>query len=557
MRLFAGLLAPLLLIAQPYDLVISGARLVDGTGSPWFLADLAVSGDRIARITPAGLLRDAPATRRIQAQGLVLAPGFIDIQGHSREYLLDGDSRVIAKVSQGVTTEILGEGNTNAPANEKTSPQMPGSAMSRDRRIRFAGAHGFDEWLRAMQTRGTSINFGSFVGAGTLRQYVKGMAEGRLMPAEQEEMRRVVRLAMEDGAFGIASALIYPPDSYQSTDELVEACKAMAPFGGVYITHMRSEADQLIEGTVEAIEIGRRAGVPVEIYHLKAAGIGNWRKEPMMIAKIDSARAAGLDVQANMYPYTAGGTGLAACLPPFASADGKLFANLSDDAARARIRAEVARPTSFWESLCEQAGPQGVLVSGLRKPENQKWTGRRLGEIMAGTGTDWLETVMNLLRSEQRDIGTMYFLMNEDNVRLQLKQPWMKFGTDAGGSDPDSTRALVHPRSYGTYPRILGRYVRDEGIIPLEDAIRKMTSAVAERLLIADRGLLRPGMYADVVVFDPQRIKENSTYEVPLQLSTGMHAVLINGIQVVRDDRHTGAKPGRIVRGAGWQPTSP
>jgi N-acyl-D-amino-acid deacylase len=295
--------------------------------------------------------------------------------------------------------------------------------------------------------------------------------------------------------------------------------------------------------------------VPVEIYHLKAAGIANWKKETAMIAKIDSARATGFDVQATMYPYTAGGTGLAACLPPFASADGKLQANLADDAARAKIRAEVAHPTSFWESLCEQATPQGVLITALRNPANQKWAGHRLSEIAAGMGKDWLDTVMDLLRAEQRDIGTIYFLMSEDNVKLQLQQPWMIIGTDAGGTDPDSTRSLVHPRSYGTYPRILGKYVRDEHVISLEDAIRKMTSAVAERLLIQDRGRLEPGMFADVVVFDPQRIRENSTYEKPLQLSTGMRMVLINGVEVVRDGRHTGAKPGRIVRGSAWRPT--
>lgn len=551
MRLFAGLLAPLLLIAQPYDLVISGARLVDGTGSPWFLADLAVSGDRIARITPAGLLRDAPATRRIQAQGLVLAPGFIDIQGHSREYLLDGDSRVIAKVSQGVTTEILGEGNTNAPANEKTSPQMPGSAMSRDRRIRFAGAHGFDEWLRAMQTRGTSINFGSFVGAGTLRQYVKGMAEGRLMPAEQEEMRRVVRLAMEDGAFGIASALIYPPDSYQSTDELVEACKAMAPFGGVYITHMRSEADQLIEGTVEAIEIGRRAGVPVEIYHLKAAGKRNWDKAGALIEKINEARAAGLDVQANMYPYTAGATGLSSCFPPWTAADGKLFENLANPAMRQKIRAEVMSVKTDWENMCQLSTPEGVLVLGLEKPENKQYAGKRLSEIARAMKKDFIDAAMDLVLSERQRVGTVYFMMSEENVRRQLQLPWVKIGTDAGGPNPE-TKTLVHPRSYGTYTRILGKYVREEKILTLEEAIRRMTSAVATRLSIKDRGLLREGLAADLMLFNPETVIDKATFEEPNQISVGVEHVFVNGREVWARGQHTGVKPGRIVRGPGY-----
>ena len=316
---------------------------------------------------------------------------------------------------------------------------------------------------------------------------------------------------------------------------------------------MRSEADKVLEAMDEALRIGREGGVPVEIYHLKAAGVQNWSKEPAMIAKIDSARKAGLDVQANMYPYTAGGTSLAACFPPRFDADGRLQENLASPAMRAEIRKEFAAPTSYWESLCEQATPEGVLLMTLRAPANQKWSGRRLSEVAAGMGKDWLGTLMDLVSSEPQGIGTIFFLMSEDNVRLQLVQPWMKFGTDASGPDPDSTKRLVHPRSYGTYPRILGRYVRDEGIISLEDAVRKMTGAVAERLLIGDRGLLRPGMYADVVLFDPATIREHSTYEQPNQLSTGVREVFVNGVEVVRDGRHTGAKPGRIIRGPGWR----
>ena len=533
-----------------YDVVIVNGRIVDGAGNAWFHGDVAIRGDRIVKIVRRGSLVPLAGRRRIDATGMVVAPGFIDIQGGGN--YVTGDGRDVSKVTQGITTEIFGEAYTGAPISELSlaDATVPASATAR----RFMGPRGFDAWLRAMESHGISPNVGSFVGASTLRSFGMGMRMGAASGEAMESMRTAMRNAMEDGAFGLGTALIYPPGNYASADELIEIARVMAPYGGIYITHMRSEADMVLEAMDEALRIGREGGVPVEIYHLKAAGIGNWSKEAAMIAKIDSARAAGLDVQANMYPYTAGGTGLAACLPPSASADGKLFANIADDAGRMRIRAEVAKPTSFWESLCEQATPAGVLIAGLRSPANQRWSGKRLSEISAGMGKDWLDTVMDLLRAEQRDIGTMYFLMNEDNVRLQLKQPWMKFGTDAAGSDPDSTKALVHPRSYGTYPRILGKYVRDEHVIPLEDAVRKMTSAVAERLLIADRGLLRPGMYADVVVFDPQRIQENSTYEKPLQLSTGMKVVLINGVEVVRDGRHTGAKPGRIVRGSAWRP---
>ncbi|MEO8188305.1 MAG: D-aminoacylase [Burkholderiaceae bacterium] len=535
-----------------YDVVIVNGKVVDGSGNPWFYGDVAIRGDRVVRVGRRGMLASAPARLRIDAAGKIVAPGFIDIQAGGP--YLDGDGRAVSKLTQGVTTEILGEGYTAAPISDLTLADLASSgpaAVTSARR--FQGVHGFDAWLRAMEAHGVSPNVGAFVGASTLRQYGMGLRMGAATGAPLDSMRTALSNAMEDGAFGLGSALIYPPGNFASTEELIEVSKAMAPYGGLYITHMRSEADKVLEGIDEALRIGSEAGVAVEIYHLKAAGTRNWNKMPAMIAKIDSARTAGLDVQATMYPYTAGGTGLAACLPPFASEDGKLLKNLADPAARARIRAEVAQPTSYWESLCEQATPQGVLLGVLRGATNQQWSRQRLAAVMAGTKKDWLDTVMDLLVAEGGNIGTIYFLMNEDNVKLVLKQPWMIIGTDAAGMDPDSARGSAHPRAYGTYPRILGRYVRDEGLIPLEDAIRKMTGAVAERLLIRDRGLLREGMHADVVVFDPATIQEHSTFEQPHQLSTGVEHVFVNGIQVVRDGRHTGAKPGRIVRGAGWR----
>ncbi len=534
----------------PYDLVIANGRIVDGTGSAWFYGDVGIRGDRIARVMRRGAVPAMRGLRTLDATGMVVAPGFIDIQAGGN--YVSGDGRDVSKVTQGITTEIFGEAYTSAPISELSLRDMtPGAAASARQ---FMGPHGFDTWLRAMEAHGITPNVGSFVGASTLRTYGMGMSMGAAPAAQLDSMRTAMRRAMEDGALGLGTALIYPPGNFASTEELIEIAKAMAPYGGLYITHMRSEADQVLESMDEAIRIGKEGGVPVEIYHLKAAGTRNWPKAQAMLNKIDSARKSGFDVQANMYPYTAGGTGLAACLPPFASEDGKLMQNLSDPVMRAKIRAEVVKPTSYWESLCEQATPQGVLITALRNPANQKYSGKRLGEIMTGMGEDWLDTVMDLLKAENGNIGTIYFLMSEDNVKLFLKQPYMKIGTDAGGTDPDSTRSLVHPRSYGTYPRILGKYVRDENVLSLEEAIRKMTSAVATRLVIPDRGLLRPGMHADVVVFDAQRIQENSTYEKPLQLSTGMKAVFVNGVEVVRDGRHTGAKPGRIVRGAAWRP---
>ena len=541
--------------SEAFDVVITGGRIVDGTGSAWFYGDVGIRGDRIARVAPAGMLANARARDHVDARGLVVAPGFIDIQSHSRDDFLTGDGRVVSKVTQGITTEILGEGWTNAPANEHT---LAGSGDITDPAVQalsrsLMGPRGFDAWLRAMERHGTSSNVGSFVGATTVRVYAKAQAMGPATRAEVDTMRAVMRNAMEDGAFGLASALIYPPGTFASTEELIEVARAMAPYGGVYITHMRSEADQLLEAIDEAIRIGKEAGVAVEIYHLKAAGRRNWPKAAQAIAKIDSARRAGVDVQADMYSYVAGGTGLSACLPPWASADGKLLDNLKDPATRARIRTEMTLERTEWENLCQLAAPEGVLLLDLRKDENKRFVGKRLAEVAATLGKEWPDVIIDLLISEEHRIGTVYFLMDEQNVALQLRQPWMKFGTDAGGIDPDSAKGPSHPRAYGNYPRILGKYVREEGVMPLEEAIRKMSSAAATRLSLQDRGILRAGLYADVVVFDPATIADRATFESPHQISVGVRHVFVNGTAVVRDGRHTGAKPGRIVRGPGYR----
>jgi dihydroorotase/N-acyl-D-amino-acid deacylase len=534
---------------ERFDVIIENGRVVDGTGAAWYYGDVGIRGDRIAAVTPHGLLRNATATTRIDARNMVVAPGFIDIQDQSGAQLLLGDGRQLGKITQGVTTGILGEGSTPAPLNPANLAPDASDLLRR-----FSQPHGFDAWLSAMEAHRISQNVGSFVGAGTIRQY--GMAErmGAATGAALDSMRAAVRRAMEDGAFGMASALIYPPNTFATTEELIEESRAMAPYGGIYISHMRSEADHLLEAVDEFFRISREGGVPGEIYHLKAAGTRNWSKEAPMIAKIDSARAAGIDVQANMYPYTAGATGLTSCLPPSYSAEGKLFDNLASADIRAKIHQEVAHPTSEWENLCELASPEGVLITNLRKPENQQYIGKRLAEIARMKNEDYLDAAMDLILSEHNRVETTYFLMSEDNVKLQLRQPWMKIGTDAGGPDPDSVRALVHPRTFGNYPRILGLYVRDEKVIPLEDAVRKMTSAVATRLSIHDRGLLKPGMYADVVVFDPATIADRATYEQPKQLSVGVRDVWVNGVQVLRDGKHTGATPGRALRGPGYHP---
>lgn len=540
-----------------YDLIIEGGRIVDGTGNPWHYGDVGVVGDRIVRIAPAGRLRDAPAHERVDARGRVVAPGFIDIISHSRGALLDGDGRVLSKVTQGVTTEIMGEGTSNAPANARTLGDVDLEDLedpaARERAMRFFGPRGFDAWLRAMEETGMAVNAGSFVGGGTLRRYAKGMAQGAPSPAELDTMRAAMRRAMEDGAFGLATSLIYAPGNFATTDELVEIARTVARYGGVYITHLRSEGDRFLEALDEALQVGREGGVPVEVYHLKAAGERNWPLGEQAIAKIDSARAAGQDITADIYPYPAAGTGLTSCLPAWASADDQLFDNLRDPVMRARIRAEMVAEHSDWENFCVLAGPDGVMVLGLRRPENEEWAGRRLSEIAAGRDQHWADVAMDLILSEEDRVSTMYFLMSEDNVALKMGQPWVSFGTDAGGMDPATARGLAHPRAYGTYPRILGRYVREEGVISLEDAVRKASSAVATRLGIRDRGLLREGMFADIVVFDPETVRDRAAYEQPHQLSVGVEQVFVNGVAVVRNGEHTGALPGRIVRGPGYR----
>ncbi|MFN9298313.1 MAG: N-acyl-D-amino-acid deacylase family protein [Acidobacteriota bacterium] len=530
--------------APRYDLVITNARIVDGTGSPWYYGDLAVTRDRIARITPRGMLAGAAAEQRVDGQGkLVLAPGFIDIQSHSREAFLTGDGRVISKVSQGFTTEILGEGASNAPASEKSATEAD---------ARFIGPHGFDRWLKAIQERGVSVNFGSYAGQGTIRAYAKGMAAGKATAEEIAEMQGAMKEAMEDGAFGLASALIYPPGSYSDTEELIAVAKVMAAYGGTYITHMRSEADDLFPAFEETVRIGKEAGVPVEIYHLKAAGKRNWGKAGELLTSIHNARKQGVDLQANMYPYTAGSTGLSACLPPWSAADGKLYENINNPEVREKMREEMLRERTSWENLCNASTPEGVLVLGVMKPENKQYAGKYLSEIAASMGVSWTEAVFRLLGSEKQRISTVYFMMSDSNVEAMMREPWMKFGTDAGGVDPENPRGLVHPRSYGTATRILGYYVREKKVLTLEEAVRKLTSATALRLQILDRGLLRPGFYADLVLFDADKVGSTASYTEPHQVSSGIHSVYVNGVAVWREGRHTGAKPGAIVRGPGY-----
>ena len=533
--------------------LIRKARIIDGTGNPWQFGDLLLKGDRIDAIAPPGAIPAVNCTEVVDATGLVACPGFIDIQSHSILSLMI-DGRCLSKITQGVTTEIMGEAWTPAPvAGRHTDPManailtMPISDQWHEK---IRGWTSFGDWLRDVEAAGVSPNIGSFLGGGTLRHVGKGMEMGPPSADELELMRRTMADAMEDGAFGVSYALIYPPDSYTETDELIEICKVVSRHNGIYITHMRSESDKLFEGLEEALTIGRCADLPVEIYHLKASGTANWHRMPSTIARIEEARAQGLDVTADMYPYDASGTGLSSLLPTWTAADGQFFENLEQPAVRARIRAEMFEGAGNKKRPTTRGGAEGVIPVGLHREDNRAYVGMNLAQIAAERGQDWLDCAIDLLRSEGQRIGTIFLSISEDNLRSQLPLPWIKIATDAAGLDPAWAAELgpTHPRAYGTYPRVLGKYVREQRLLTLEDAVRKMTGAVADRLGLRQRGHLRTGHFADVVLFDPLTIGDRATFADSHQLSVGVQDVWVNGERVLRKGEHTGAFPGRFVK---------
>ncbi len=535
-----------------FDVVVRGGTLYDGTGSPGRRADVGIRGDRIEAV---GDLSKASARTVVDASGLAVAPGFINMLSWSVDTLI-ADGRSQSEIRQGVTTEIFGEGWSMGPWNEDQKKRAKEQQSDIKYDIEWTT---LAEYLKYLEKRGVSPNFASYVGAATVRENVLGLGNRAPTPAELERMQALVRQEMEAGALGVGTALIYPPGTFATTEELIALCKVAAQYKGKYISHMRSEGDRLLEAIDEVIRISREAGVPAEIYHFKAAGRDNWGKVDAAIAKIEEARRQALKVTADMYTYTAGGTSLAFCIPPWAHEGGtpELMKRLSDPETRARIAREMREPGKGWENLYRAAGPDGILLVEFAEESQKPLTGKRLGEVARERKQDPVETTLDLVLEGKGQIGALFFLMSEENVAKQLKLPWVAFGSDAGSMAPEGVflKSSAHPRTYGNFARFLGKYVREEKVATLPEAIRRLSGLPASNLGLDHRGLLQPGMYADVVVFDPAAIADKATYEKPHQYAVGVRHVLVNGVPVLRDGEHTGAKPGRALKGPGAKPT--
>ena len=533
-----------------WDVVIRDGTVYDGSGSAPYRADVAFRDDRIAAI---GDLGETTGRIDVDAGGLAVAPGFINVLSWATESLIE-DGRSLSDTRQGVTLEVFGEGWSMGPLDEAMKEEM----VERQSDIRYDVTWTtLGEYLETLERRGVATNVASFVGATTVRIHELGYEDRPPTPEELERMCALVRAAMEEGALGVGSSLIYAPAFYADTDELVALCAVAAEYGGRYITHMRSEGDRLLEAVDEVVWIAGEAGLGAEIYHLKAAGEANWPKMDEVVRRIDAVRAAGLDVTANMYNYTAGATGLDAAMPPWVQEGGHdaWVERLRDPDVRARVVAEMSTPTDEWENLLLAAGsPEQVLLVSFKNDELKPLTGKTLAEIAAMRGSSPEETAIDLVIEDDSRVGTVYFLMSEENVQKQVALPWVSFGSDAESLCPEGVflRSNPHPRAYGNFARLLGRYVRDQNLITLEEAIRRLTSFPAENLSLRDRGRLAPGYFADVVVFDPDTIQDHATFAEPHRLATGVDRVFVNGVEVLRDGEPTGARPGRVVRGPGW-----
>jgi N-acyl-D-amino-acid deacylase len=539
--------------AQPktakFDVVIKGGTVYDGTGGNPRVADIGIKGDKVIEI---GKLDALKATTVIDASGLAVAPGFINMLSWSTESLLV-DPRSLGELKQGVTTQIMGEGWSMGPLNDRMKKQMKDDQADLKFDIEWTS---LSDYLTHLEKRGVSQNVASYIGATTIRMHVLGEADIQPTAEQMQQMRELVRQEMEAGALGIGSSLIYAPAFYAQTEELIELCKVAAKYKGKYISHMRSEGNKLIEAVDELIRISREANIPAEIYHLKAAGKDNWQKMDKVLAMVEAARKSGLKITADMYTYPAGATGLTASVPPWAQDGGfeELVKRTKDPSTRKRILDEMATTTDKWENLYLSAGSaEKVLLVGFKNDKLKPLTGKTLGEVSKLRGTDPLNTILDLIAEDGSRVGTVYFLMSEENIKKQIRYPWVSFGSDAESMAPEGAflKSNPHPRAYGNFSRLLGKYVRDEKVISLEEAIRRLTSLPATNLGLQGRGLLKAGNFADVVIFDPATIGDRATFDKPHQFSVGVRDVFVNGVQVLKHGEHTGKFPGRALWGPG------
>jgi len=544
-------LAPAQTVA-PYDIVITNGHIIDGTGSPWYSGDIGIRDGKIVAIAN---LSGAPTKRTIDAHGLVVAPGFIDMLGQSELTILV-DPRLPSKIYQGITTEITGEGSSVAPLNDAVikaeSDQYHHLNIQPDWRT-------LREYFARLEKQGIGINLASYVGATQVRSLVIGFEDKQPTSSQLDEMKKLVREAMQDGAVGVSTSLEYTPAPYAKTEELIALASEAAEFGGIYATHMRSEGDAIMQSLDETVRIGREASIPVEIWHLKIAGKTNWGHMPDVLAKINAARAAGVDVAADTYAYTAWYNSMSAFIPPWAhdGGDAKLIERLKDPSTRERIRKELLTPSTAWDNEWQEIpGPESVMIGVVQNPKLVAFQGKRLSDVAKAWNKDPIDALFDLLIEDNAFTECAVFGMSEDDVSLVLQQPWVSFDNDSSGTAPDGLLGTQHPhpRAYGTFPRVLRKYVREEKKLTLEDTIRKFSALPAQRMRLTDRGVLKQNMWADIVIFDPATIRDLATFDNPNQLSQGMEYVLVNGVPVVDQGKMTGAHPGKVLRGPGYKP---
>lgn len=539
-----------------YNTVLRGGMIYDGSGTEPFQGDVAIQDDVIAAIDAPGTLSGA---RLIDVDGLAVAPGFINMLSWATESLIiDGNSQ--SDIRQGVTLEVMGEGASMGPLNAEMKARRRDLIAENPRADYEIAWTTLGEYLQHLEQLGVSPNVTSFVGSSTLRVYAIGYEDRDPTPDELHLMKQLTHQAMQEGAVGLSTALIYPPATFAKTPELIELAKVVSEYDGLYISHIRSEGSQILQALDEFLTITREAAVRSEVYHLKAAGVQNWPLMDDVIARIEAARAEGLQVTADMYTYPASGTGLTSCLPPWVQDGGHeaMMERLRDLEIREQVKDEMTRPADTWENMYSSNSPENILLAGFKNPDLKHYTGKRLSEVCALRGTAPKDTVLDLILEDDSRIFTIYFSMTEDNLRKQVALPWLSFCSDAGSLTPEYPFDTyhAHPRAYGSFARVLGKYVRDEGLLTLQEAVRKLAALPADVLKIQKRGRLQVGHYADIAVFDPALVQDHATFENPHQYSTGMLHVFVNGGQVLRDGEHTGARPGRVVRGPGYNPNA-